>query len=87
MNPFASLESQIDQIRQQDSAGLGEIRNLLLEIEEFIDFDDYQTLAPDQRLRLQDARKELIAKIEQQTEPAQENGQSISDAPILAGIA
>jgi tetratricopeptide (TPR) repeat protein len=64
MNPFDSLEHQIENLRQQNTASLVEIRNLLLEVEEFIDSDDYRNLAPDERSRLQDGRKELIAKIE-----------------------
>ncbi len=81
MNPFDSLESQIENLRQQDSAGLVEIRNLLLEIEEFIDSEDYQSLAPAQRARLQDARTELIARMDGPSGSAQPGEPPISDAP------
>jgi tetratricopeptide (TPR) repeat protein len=76
MKPFDSLEHQLENLRQQNSASLVEIRNLLLEVEEFIDSDDYRTLAPDERLRLQDARKELISTIEQRENPNDDGGQT-----------
>ncbi len=60
MNPFEALENQIDQLTSRDSASLVEMRNLLLEIEEFISSEDYQSLSPDERSRLQAARKDLI---------------------------
>ncbi|HWQ84927.1 MAG TPA: hypothetical protein VN363_10190 [Anaerolineales bacterium] len=82
MNPFDALERQIESIRQENSTSLIEVRNLLLEIEEFIDSADYQTLPPDRRQWLQDARKELIATIDEQTgsdqpaDPSEVDGQT-----------
>ena len=67
MNPFDSLERQINQLYQQDSLSPAEIRNLLLEIEEFIESGAYQSLTPDQRVWLQESRKEFISRLEEQT--------------------
>jgi tetratricopeptide (TPR) repeat protein len=67
MNPFDSLERQINQLYQQDSLSPAEIRNLLLEIEEFIESGAYQSLTPDQRAWLQESRKEFISRLEEQT--------------------
>ena len=79
MSPFTSLENEIENLKQQESVSLVEIRNLLLEIEEFIDSDEYQALAPDERLRLQDARKELIGRMENRENPGDGDGQTSSD--------
>lgn len=66
MNPFETLESQIEQLNTRDSANLVEMRNLLLEIEEFISSDEYQTLSSEERGRLQTARTDLIARMQTQ---------------------
>jgi tetratricopeptide (TPR) repeat protein len=77
MSPFDELERQIEQLRSRSTASQGERRSLLLEIEEFISSEDYQSLAPDERQRIQSARKELIALLEEQTSPV--------EAPEAAG--
>jgi len=66
MSPFEALESQIEQLRSRETATLVEKRNLLLEVEEFINSPDYQALSPDERNRLQQARKDLLALIQQE---------------------
>ena len=66
MSPFEALESQIEQLRSRETVTLVEKRNLLLEIEEFINSPDYQALSPDERNRLQQARKDLLALIQQE---------------------
>jgi tetratricopeptide (TPR) repeat protein len=66
MSPFEALESQIEQLRSRDTVTLVEKRNLLLEVEEFINSPDYQALSPDERNRLQQARKELLALVQQE---------------------
>ncbi len=75
MNPFEALENQIDQLTSRDSASLVEMRNLLLEIEEFISSEDYQSLSPDERSRLQAARKDLMTRMQ-----TQENGEEGAEA-------
>ena len=66
MNAFDTLETQIEQLKNLTSASLAERRNLLLEIEEFINSEDYQALSPDERNRLQTARKDLIMQVQEQ---------------------
>jgi tetratricopeptide (TPR) repeat protein len=66
MSPFEALEHQFGQLRSRENATLVEKRNLLLEVEEFINSPDYQALSPDERNRLQQARKDLLALISQQ---------------------
>jgi tetratricopeptide (TPR) repeat protein len=68
MNPFETLEKHIEQIINEDSTDLVEKRNLLLEVEEFISSEDYQALSPDERGRLQTARKDLILLVQQSEE-------------------
>lgn len=72
MSPFDEIERQIEQLRSRGTASQGERRGLLLEIEEFVSSADYQSLAPDERQRIQAARKELIALLEEQSSPAEE---------------
>jgi tetratricopeptide (TPR) repeat protein len=66
MSPFEELESQIEQLHTRENATLVERRHLLLEIEEFINSPDYQALSPDERSRLQLARKDLLLLVQQQ---------------------
>ena len=66
MSPFEALESQIEQLRSRETVTLVEKRNLLLEVEEFINSPDYQALSPDERNRLQQARKDLLVLIQQE---------------------
>jgi tetratricopeptide (TPR) repeat protein len=78
MSPYDDLEKQIEQLRSQSNTSQVDKRNILLEIEEFISSDDYQTLSPDERQRVQSARKELIALLDQQTSQAESAEQSTS---------
>jgi tetratricopeptide (TPR) repeat protein len=66
MSPFEDLERQIEQLHSRETVTLVEKRHLLLEIEEFINSPDYQSLSPDERNRLQLARKDLLLLIQQQ---------------------
>lgn len=68
MDPFDTLERQIEQVRSRDSADLVDKRNLLLEIEEFISSEDYQSLSLEERSRLQAARKDLMAEVQPESE-------------------
>ena len=71
MNPLDTLGKQIEQIQAQDTASLAELRSLLLEIEEFIQSQDYPALSSDQRNYIQTARKEIMSRLE---------GQEVSEA-------
>ena len=66
MSPFEDLERQIEQQRTRENVTLVEKRQLLLEVEEFINSPDYQSLSPDERNRLQLARKDLLVLVQQQ---------------------
>ena len=79
MTPFDDLERQIEQLRSRGSANQVERRNLLLEIEEFISSQDYTDLSPDERNRLQAARKELISLLEEGDGDGEKSGQ-VSDS-------
>lgn len=78
MNPFEALEGQIEQIRNSDSVSLLAIRNLLLEIEEFINSEAYQALSPEERNRLQTARKELTQQAQKKEIEEGYPGQPVS---------
>jgi tetratricopeptide (TPR) repeat protein len=86
MNPFDALERQIEQLRNLESASLAERRNLLLEIEEFINSEDYQTLSPDERSRLQTARTDLIQQIKGEEQNPDLLDSALNKAPEQTGI-
>lgn len=87
MNPFDTLEEQIDQIQKRETANLSELRNLLLEIEEFINSEDYHTLSSEQRNRIQVTRKDLMLRVQQQEggESASEKGSTLGQEPASPG--
>ena len=66
MSLYDDLNRQIEQLKDRESATLVDLRNLLLEIDEFLSSQDYQALLPDERSRIQGARKDLILMIQQQ---------------------
>ena len=66
MNPFEELAQQIQQYRDRGSSSQVDRRNLLLEIEEFINSENYQALSSDDRNLLQTSRSELILAIQQE---------------------
>jgi len=81
MNLLDQLESQIEQLSKRETASLVERRNLLLEIDEFLGSSDYQALSPEQRSRLQAARKDLVAAIQQQESQEQDPGAAAPVGP------
>ena len=81
MDQFGELDRQIDQLMERETASLAELRNLLLEIEEFINSEHYQSLSIEERNRLQTARKEVVGRIQQD-----ENGESAAAQPAAAMI-
>jgi tetratricopeptide (TPR) repeat protein len=80
MSPYEELEHQIEQLRARENVTLVEKRHLLLEVEEFINSPDYQTLSVDARNRLQQARKDLLLLVQQQDTDG-ENNAPLSQAP------
>ena len=76
MNHFDELAQQIQQSRQRGTTNPVDQRNLLLEIEEFINSENYPALTSDERNLLQNARNELITLIQQGTAEGENSGQT-----------
>jgi len=76
MNHFEELAQQIQQSRQRGTTNPVDQRNLLLEIEEFINSENYPALTSDERNLLQTARNELISLIQQGTAEGEISGQT-----------
>ena len=92
MNPNDALNRQIDELLSREDAGPAELRNLILEIEEFISSDEYSALKPEERSQLQSARKDLLTRIQQpdnggedQNKGSSASGQSIQTAAAQPG--
>ena len=65
MNPFDTINKQLEEITGQTTPNLVELRHLLLDIEELVSSEDYQTLSPEERSFIQTARKDLMKRIQQ----------------------
>lgn len=65
MSNFSTLESEIQNLLDQETPPLSELRGALLEIEEFLTSTDYTDLEPDERNRIQALRRALKAQINQ----------------------
>jgi tetratricopeptide (TPR) repeat protein len=76
MNPFEELAQQIQQLRERSTSSQVDWRNLLLEIEEFINSAHYEALSSDERNLLQTARNEMIVSMQQQAGESETAGQS-----------
>ncbi len=81
MTDLETLENKVNLLLSQESPSLAELRNLMLEIDEFINSPDYQTLAIDGRGRLQNIRRELRARI-RQIEDEEEEQSAEEAAPL-----
>lgn len=68
MSFLEKLENDLSELFSQDSPPLVELREALLDIEEFIDSPDYQDLSPEDRERLQELRKKLKAQLRKRGE-------------------
>jgi TolA-binding protein len=64
------------------TASLVEMRNLLLEVDDFINSPDYPAQSAEERSRLQSARKELLQRIEQAE--STDNASAAPTVPISA---
>jgi len=79
VNIFASIENQYQELQNNPSAGLVDLRHLLLDIEELVSSPDYQDLSTAQRASLQSYRKALLSRIhEQENEAAAAGNQANS---------
>lgn len=66
MNSFDLIEKQYQELQDNPSASVVELRHLLLEIEDLVSSPDYQDLVLDQRNTLQERRKELLRRLQEQ---------------------
>lgn len=71
MSRIENIENRVNEILMQETPDLSEMRRLILEIDEQINSESYQTLSLDERGRLQRARKELKTRIRQQEDAAE----------------
>jgi len=88
MSLFDELITHIEQLQNRDAADLVDQRSLLLEVEEYISSDAYQSLSSEQRNRLQASRKELIALIQQgesESEGALQAPDATGEGSFIAG--
>lgn len=72
MNQFEELRDQINEALQQEDVNLVELRELLLEAEDLLNSEAYQELNIDERSSLQESRKRLKARIQQNNSNRQE---------------
>jgi tetratricopeptide (TPR) repeat protein len=84
MISFDEIEKQYQDLQDNSSANVVDLRHLLLDIEELVSSPDYQTLTLDQRSTLQARRKELMQRIAQlengAAAPAQETNNQGSES-------
>jgi tetratricopeptide (TPR) repeat protein len=65
MTNIGEFEEKLAGLVEDDEAGLNDLRNLMLEFEEFIGSDGYPALSLQDRGRIQEMRKALRARIRQ----------------------
>ncbi|MCU0489033.1 MAG: hypothetical protein MUE67_08785 [Anaerolineales bacterium] len=80
MSRIENIENRVNEILMQEMPALADMRRLMLEIDEQINSDSYQSLSLDERGRLQSARKELKIRIRQQ-EDAEEVQETSAPSP------
>ena len=78
MTRIENLENRINDLLIQEEPVLLEMRRLMLEIDEFINADEFQSLPIDERSQLQSARKDLKARIRQQEDTDEERNNARS---------
>ena len=57
MNRFEEITAALDQLDELESVDLVDLRKLMIEIEEFVNSEQYEALSVDQRSHIQEARK------------------------------
>jgi tetratricopeptide (TPR) repeat protein len=88
MNSFEQINSALEQLNEQEGVDLVDLRKMMIEIEEFVNSDQYNSLSIDQRGQIQEARKTLRAQIQQsesQDAGAASNGNASSETPAEGG--
>jgi tetratricopeptide (TPR) repeat protein len=88
MNRFEEINAALEQLKEQESVDLVDLRKIMIEIEEFVNSDQYSILSIEQRGQIQEERKVLRARIQQSESPqagdASEGGVS-TGAPADGG--
>jgi hypothetical protein len=68
MNRFEEITTALEQLNELESVDLVDLRKLMIEIEEFVNSEQYSDLSVEQRGQIQEARKTLRSRI-RQSEP------------------
>ena len=80
MTHFEILSSQVVDVIRMDPPDLVELRKLMLEVDEFINSEEYQALSMDERSQLQEIRKDLITRVRQREDASGDLEGSKNDA-------
>jgi tetratricopeptide (TPR) repeat protein len=73
MNGFDEISSALEQLNEQENVDLVDLRKMMIEIEEFVNSEQYTSLSIEQRGQIQEARKALRAQIQQTESQASNN--------------
>jgi tetratricopeptide (TPR) repeat protein len=65
MNRFEEITTALEQLNELESVDLVDLRKLMIEIEEFVNSEQYSVLSVEQRGQIQEARKTLRTRIHQ----------------------
>lgn len=76
MTDYQNLMGRFEQLRNQEGGGLVELRKLILEVEDFLNSEDYLSLSTEERNQMQNLRKDLRAQLRVENSSARENGDS-----------
>lgn len=86
MSAFEALEAKINHLLNQEDSTLSDLRRGMLEIEEFISTEEYSSLPPEERGRLQNTRKDLKARIRELQDGDSSAGGGSNGAPESAPV-
>ncbi len=87
MSRVETFENRVNDLLILDTPPLAELRRLMLDIDDYLNSDDYQSLAIAERGRMQSVRKDLKARIRQQEDAEEEKADSsLHTSPSAQGI-
>ncbi|NJD60694.1 MAG: hypothetical protein FIA98_14975 [Anaerolineae bacterium] len=66
LNPLSQIEKQYQELTTNATSSIVDMRHILLDIEELVNSEAYQSLTPDEKTALQAWRKDLMARIQDQ---------------------
>jgi tetratricopeptide (TPR) repeat protein len=81
-----ALNQQISELLNREDASTADLRNLMLEIEEFIGSDEYRELKPEDRSQLQTARKDVLARLEQSQNGGDSQGAAVGQTAAAESV-